>query len=89
MERWQGRVAVVTGASAGIGAAIAKLLGENGMKVVGCARRVERIEEMAKSQPNIFTYKAIEFQVIEIKQNKTGKTAQYVFLQESALNLEF
>ena len=44
MIRWAGRVAVVTGANAGIGAAIAKDLVQNGMKVVGIDRRVERIE---------------------------------------------
>ncbi|KAF4529710.1 hypothetical protein B566_EDAN017935 [Ephemera danica] len=45
MERWFGRVAIVTGASAGIGAGIAQILVENGMKVVGVARRTDPIKE--------------------------------------------
>ncbi|KAJ8257051.1 hypothetical protein COCON_G00192030 [Conger conger] len=47
MERWKGRVALVTGASVGIGAAIARTLVQHGMKVVGCARNVEKIEKLS------------------------------------------
>uniref|UniRef100_A0A8C6K915 Dehydrogenase/reductase SDR family member 11 n=2 Tax=Nothobranchius TaxID=28779 RepID=A0A8C6K915_NOTFU len=48
MNRWKGRTALVTGASAGIGAVIAKELVRHGMKVVGCARNVEKIQQLAE-----------------------------------------
>ncbi|KAK3089027.1 hypothetical protein FSP39_000244 [Pinctada imbricata] len=47
MEKWVGRVALVTGASAGIGAAISRKLVQHGMIVIGCAPNVEKIEEIA------------------------------------------
>lgn len=49
MDRWAGKVALVTGASIGIGAQIAKMLAENGMKVIAVARRLEKLEELAAS----------------------------------------
>ncbi|XP_017872559.1 PREDICTED: farnesol dehydrogenase [Drosophila arizonae] len=51
MERWRNKVAVVSGASAGIGAACARALVGAGLLVVGLARRQERIEEMRAKLP--------------------------------------
>ncbi|TKC47250.1 hypothetical protein EI555_016763 [Monodon monoceros] len=47
MERWRDRLALVTGASGGVGAAVARALVQQGLKVVGRARTVSNIEELA------------------------------------------
>lgn len=46
MQQWAGKTALVTGASSGIGAAIATRLIADGMRVVGCGRRRERVAEV-------------------------------------------
>jgi NADP+-dependent farnesol dehydrogenase len=52
MERWKGKVAIVTGASAGIGACIVENLLQAGMKVIGLARRGKLLEEIS-AQANV------------------------------------
>jgi NADP-dependent 3-hydroxy acid dehydrogenase YdfG len=44
MGQLDGKTAMVTGASSGIGAATARMLADEGARVVGGARRVERLE---------------------------------------------
>ncbi|KAJ6637276.1 Farnesol dehydrogenase [Pseudolycoriella hygida] len=52
MDRWIKKVAVVTGASSGIGAAIVVDLVKAGMIVIGLARRVEKVEELKGKIPS-------------------------------------
>lgn len=47
LKRWRGRVALVTGASGGIGEGIARALADIGMKVALVARRRERLNALA------------------------------------------
>lgn len=51
MDRWNGKVAVVTGASAGIGASIVVELLKSNMIVVGLARRKEKVEALQGQVP--------------------------------------
>ena len=48
-----GRVAIVTGASSGLGARFATVLARAGAQVVACARRIERLEDLAREVPGI------------------------------------
>ena len=48
MANLAGKVVIVTGASSGFGAESAKLFAKEGCKVVLCARRLDKLEELAK-----------------------------------------
>src|SRR3954464_10244042 len=61
-----GRVALVTGASSGLGAHFAQTLAENGAKVVLVARRLERVEaQKEKTQAGGGQAIAVEADVLD------------------------
>lgn len=43
MDKWKGKIALVTGSSGGIGAHLTKTLAESGMIVIGLGRRIDAI----------------------------------------------
>jgi len=71
MNRWSSRVALVTGAGSGIGACIATNLANSGMIVVGCARNIAPIDELAgkvtSSNGKLISYKCDLSQESEIE----------------------
>ncbi len=63
MERWSGKVALVTGASEGIGAAIVKALVKHGVQVLGCARNLEKLKELGSSLEGPGSFRPVQCDV--------------------------
>lgn len=84
MNRFKGKVAIVTGASSGIGAKVAEDLVQAGLKVVGIARRLDRLQALennlnTKGNTGIFYPKQVDVidttkleQTIDLVQKELG-----------------
>ena len=55
--RLDGKIALVTGASSGIGAQTVKLFSSLGAKVIAAARREDRLQDLANQYPNVIAVK--------------------------------
>lgn len=67
IENIKGRLAFVSGASAGIGEAIAKMLASNGVNLILCARRFDRLEKLKKNLEKEFD---IKIKILQIDLSK-------------------
>ena len=55
--RLDGKIAIITGASSGIGAQTVKLFSSLGAKVIAAARREDRLQDLANQYPNVMAVK--------------------------------
>jgi gluconate 5-dehydrogenase len=76
-----GKVALVTGASSGLGVQFAKALAEQGADIAICARRIEKLEIVKKEIEDLgvkcFAYKCDVLNVDEIREMVGAVEAQY------------
>lgn len=87
MERWSGKVAVVTGASSGIGSAIVIDLVKAGMIVVGLARRKNRVEALKKEIPSNATGKLYAVKCDITKDDDIVKAFAWIVFELGAIDV--
>ena len=87
MSRWQNRWAVITGASAGIGWALADQLAAQGAKLVLTARRQDRLEQLAEK---LSADHQATVEIFPVDLAKPGAPAElFAFTQGKGIEVDF
>lgn len=85
-KAWQGKTALVTGASSGIGEAIARKLAQQGLKVILAARREKRIHQLA-AEFNAASGTALAFPADLAKESDRFELSQFVKSNTGSLDV--
>src|SRR5882762_11936155 len=86
MHNWRGKWALVTGASAGIGVALAEELADGGTHLVLTARRKERLDELARALTAKHKVKAEVFAADLAESSAPEKI--FAFTKEKAIEID-
>src|SRR5262249_13613102 len=86
MSVWSGKWALVTGASAGIGKALAEELASGGANLVLTARRVDRLQQIAS---NLRSRHKIQVEILEADLRKPlAPEAVFRFIEEKGIAID-
>jgi uncharacterized protein len=86
ISKWRGKWALVTGASAGIGVALARELAAGGSNLVLTARRQERLDELAREIEKTHKIKTAVFAADLTQANAPEKI--YAFTREQGIEVQ-
>lgn len=86
MEKWRGKWALVTGASSGIGWALAERLASNGTNLILTARRADRLAKLSKDVTSRYKIQSQIFPADLTKPQAPNEI--FGFTQENGLDVE-
>jgi serine 3-dehydrogenase len=87
MTDMKDKIVFITGASSGIGAACARIFGQNGAKLLLCARRGDRLVKLSKDLKSEFGTDSYTFQLDIRNRNSVDKTLEKIPVEWKNINI--